>query len=181
MKIKVLELVKGCMPHIIEKGDWIDLVTKEEVSLKCPQACKMHIRRSKNKLVETEERTRDVVFDSTIIGLGVCIEVPKGCESVVLLRSSSFKKFGIMVVNSEGVIDQSYCGDTDEWKLPVIATREVTIPKGTRIAQFRVQPSQMATPWQKIKWLFSSKPKLIKVTSLNNKARGGFGSTDTNK
>lgn len=71
----------------------------------------------------------------------------------------------------------SYNSDKDEWKLAVIATRKVTIPKGTRIAQFRVQLSQKATWWQKIKWLFSSSIKLEKVDSLDNEERGGFGST----
>lgn len=69
----------------------------------------------------------------------------------------------------------SYCGDEDEWKMPVVATRQITIPKGTRIAQFRVQLSQMASPMQKLKWLFTGAPKLVKVDSLNNKNREGFG------
>lgn len=74
----------------------------------------------------------------------------------------------------------SYCGNEDEWKMPVLATRDVTIPKGTRIAQFKVQLSQKATWWQKLKWLFSSSIKIEKVASLDNPVRGGFGSTGTN-
>jgi dUTPase len=58
-----------------------------------------------------------------------------------------------------------------------MATRAVTIPKGTRIVQFRVQLSQKATVWQKIKWLFSGPIKIKKVDSLDNPTRGGFGST----
>jgi dUTP pyrophosphatase len=77
-------------------------------------------------------------------------------------------------------VDCTYRGENDEWRFPVIATKDITIPKGTRIAQFRVQLSQKATVWQKIKWLFSSKPKLVKVTSLGDKSRGGFGSTGIN-
>ena len=71
----------------------------------------------------------------------------------------------------------SYNGDNDEWKFPAIAIRETTIEKGTRICQFRIQLSQKATFWQKLKWLFSSRVKLVEVDSLNNKSRGGFGST----
>lgn len=74
----------------------------------------------------------------------------------------------------------SYCGEEDEWKMPVMATREVTIPKGTRIAQFRVQLSQKATWWQKLKWLFNSSVKIEQVDSLGNPSRSGFGSTGTN-
>lgn len=73
----------------------------------------------------------------------------------------------------------SYNSDKDEWKMPVVATRKITIPQGTRICQFRIQLSQKATIWQKIKWLFSKKAKLEQVFSLENEERGGFGSTGT--
>jgi hypothetical protein len=73
------------------------------------------------------------------------------------------------------VIDNSYSSDEDVWMFPAAATRAVTIPKGTRICQFRVQLSQKATRWQKIKWLFSGKPKLKPVDKLNNPKRGGLG------
>ena len=53
----------------------------------------------------------------------------------------------------------------------------VSIKKGDRICQFRIQLSQKATFWQKLKWLFSSGIELVEVDSLNNKSRGGFGST----
>ena len=76
-----------------------------------------------------------------------------------------------------GIIDRTYASDKDEWKLPVVATRDVTIPKGTRIAQFRVTLSQKANVLQKLKWLFSSGVKLKAVASLNNPERSGFGST----
>ena len=69
----------------------------------------------------------------------------------------------------------SFAGDKDEWKLPVVATRSVTIPKGTRIAQFRIQLKQQATCWQKLCWLFSSKVKLKQVDHLDSPSRGGIG------
>ena len=69
----------------------------------------------------------------------------------------------------------SYSSYKDEWKLPVVATRKITIPKGTRIAQFRLVPSQKATMWQKLQWLFSNGTKLKKVEYLNNPERKGLG------
>ena len=81
-------------------------------------------------------------------------------------------------IKSPQVNIMSYCSDKDEWKFPALATRKVTIPKGTRIAQFKIQLSQKATVGQKIKWLFSDKIELVKVNSLDNPERGGFGSTD---
>lgn len=113
----------------------------------------------------------------TYIPLGVAMKLPKGYEAVVLPRSSTPKKFGIMYGNSMGVIDNSYCGNKDEWKFPAVAIRPTSIDKGTRICQFRVQLSQKATTWQKIKWLFTSGVKLVEVDDLGNDNRGGFGST----
>lgn len=36
--------------------------------------------------------------------------------------------------NSMGVVDESYCGDEDEWKMPVYATRDCRIEANDRIA-----------------------------------------------
>ena len=179
MTIKVLEKVKGCSPVIFAQGDWFDLCVATDVKLKAPEAHKMHIR-NKSKENVPEVRTREVDFDYTLINLGVCIEVPKGFEAILAPRSSTFKRYGLLQTNSIGVIDNSYSSDEDVWMFPAVATRAVTIPKGTRICQFRIQLSQKATRWQKIKWLFSGKPKLKPVTELHNPVRGGIGSTGTN-
>ena len=82
-----------------------------------------------------------------------------------------------MCANSEGVIDNSYCGDEDEWRFPAIAFRDTTINKGERICQFRIQLSQKATIWQKLRWLFSNKIELVSVDKLESINRGGFGTT----
>lgn len=173
MKIKIKETTEGCMPEIIKVGDWIDLKVAEDYTLKCPHAKMLH--KQKKKEEENTERYRDVVFNYTLLDLGVVIEMPKGYEGVLLPRSSTFKKWGIMQVNSVGLIDNQYKGPNDIWKMPVMATRTVTIPKGTPIAQFKVQLSQKATIWQKIKWLFSSKVELVKVDEVTNEDRKGIG------
>ena len=175
MEIKVYQKEWGCLPEIIDKGDWVDLKLAEDVKLKGPYS---KVLRRKTKDGEVIERYRDVVFDSTIASLGVCVEVPKGYECIVVPRSSTFKKWGVIQSNSLGVIDQTYSSDEDVWGMPIVALRATTIPKGTRIAQFRVQLSQKATMWQKIKWLFTSSIKIRQVASLDNEKRGGFGSTD---
>ena len=173
MTIKVLEKTPGCFPAEFEQGDWIDLVTATDITLKAPQAHKMHIR---NKGKENAEiRTRDVDFDFTLIPLGVAMALPKGMEAHIVPRSSTFKRYGLLQTNSKGIVDWSYSGDKDEWKFPVIATRNIIIPKGTRVCQFRIQLSQKASVWQKLRWLFSSGVKLKQVSSLTNPNRGGFG------
>lgn len=173
MTIKILEKIKGCMPEIIDNGEWIDLKLAEDVTLPSPYANTLHKYKKDNAV----DRTRDLKFYAVLASLGICVQMPKGFEALIVPRSSSFKKYGILQVNSVGIIDNSYCSDKDMWGFYMLGTREVTIPKGTRIAQFRIQLSQKATVWQKIKWLLSPSIKLQKVSSLSNKQRGGFGST----
>lgn len=173
MKIKIKEITPGCMPEIIKVGDWIDLCTAEDYTFKCPHAKMLHKHKKGNEAII--ERSRDVIFDYQLLSLGVVIEMPKGYEATALPRSSTYKKWGILLANSQGVIDQQYCGPNDVWRFPALATRNITIPKGTPIAQFRIQLSQKATMWQKIKWFFSSGVKLVKVDEMNNENRGGIG------
>lgn len=175
MEIKILEKTQGCLPEIINVGDWIDLCTAEDITLRVPHAKMLH--KKKNTEENNTERFRDVVFTYTLIDLGVAMQLPEGFEAILAPRSSTFKKYGILQTNGIGIIDESYCGDEDIWKMPVLATRNITLPKGTRIAQFRIQLSQKATVKQKLKWLLSKGIKLKPVTSLSNKVRGGFGST----
>ena len=177
MTIKVLEKVEGCMPQIIDKGDWIDLYTAEDIVLKAPYAKTLHIVKKDDN---STEKLRDVIFDSALVSLGVAMKLPKGFEAIVVPRSSTFKKYGIIQSNMVGVIDSSYCGNNDIWMFPATAIKEVTIPKGTRLCQFRIQLSQKATVWQKLKWLLSNGIKLKKVDCLDNIDREGFGSTGTN-
>ena len=173
-KIKVKRINKNIpLPEVIEKGDWIDLRAAETVHLNAPQAGTL----KRHTVDGVEVSHRDVTFDSKLIGLGVAMQLPKGLEAVALSRSSSFKNFGVILANSEGVIDQPYCGDNDEWRFNAIALRDTTINEGDRICQFRVQLSQKATMWQKIKWLLSSGIEIVEVDELDNPDREGIGST----
>lgn len=122
----------------ISKGDWIDLRAAERVEMKAGEY--------------------------RLIRLGVGMILPDGYEAHILPRSSTPSKFGIMIANSMGVIDNSYSGDGDEWKCPAYAIRDTVIEKGDRIAQFRIMKNQ---------------PRLIfdTVSRLKDKNRGGIGST----
>lgn len=173
LKIKIKELTEGCFPQILECGEWVDLRLAETVHLMPSQAGTLKKRQEQLQTLSY----RSVTSEVTYLPLGVAMELPKGFEAIILPRSSTPKKLGIVCANSEGVIDNSYNGDNDEWKLPAIAIRETTIEEGTRICQFRIQLSQKATFWQKLKWFFSSGVELVEVDSLNNEARGGFGSS----
>ena len=128
------------VPERIRQGDWIDLRSAETVELKAG-----------------EDR---------IISLGISMELPDGFEAHIVPRSSTFKKWGILLVNSVGIIDNSYRGDDDVWGFHALAMRDTVIEKGDRICQFR---------------LFHKQPKVwFDITKLlGNKNRGGFGSTGT--
>lgn len=174
MKIKVKEIVKGSAPVVMEQGDWFDLKVANNVSFKAPHATTLKRKRPKN---EEETSFRTVNFDFKLINLGFAMQLPDGYEAVVVPRSSLFKKLGLIQANSMGVIDNSYCGNNDEWKFPAIGFKNITIEKGTRICQVKIQLSQRATIWQKIKWLFDSKIEFEIVEDLESENRGGFGST----
>ena len=64
--------------------------------------------------------------------------------------------------------------------MPVISFANTTINKRDRICQFKIQLSQKATMWQKIKWLISSGIKEEEVEALGDNNRGGFCSTGVN-
>lgn len=126
------------LTYVDGKSDWIDLRASEEVELKAGEF--------------------------KLIPLGVAMELPKGYEAHLVPRSSTFKNYGILQTNSCGIIDCSYCGDEDMWRMPVYATRDTMIHQNDRICQFRIVENQ---------------PKITfdEVESLGNADRGGFGST----
>lgn len=174
LKIKVKKFDKyGILPTIINKGEWIDLRSRGVVKFCAPQAGTL----KKHKIGDKEVSHRDVTFDFQYIPLGIAMKLPKGFEAHVLPRSSTFKNFGITMANSQGIIDNSYSGNSDEWAFPAIAYKDTLITDSQRICQFRIQLSQKATFWQKLKWFLSSGIKIIEVESLDGTNRGGFGST----
>ena len=99
-----------------------------------------------------------------LIPLGIAMKLPKGYEAHVYPRSSTFKNYKILQVNSVGIIDCSYCGDNDEWKFPAYATEDTHIGKNDRICQFRIVKNQ-------------PKIKFNIVEKLLGKDREGFGSS----
>lgn len=123
-----------------EKGDLVDLRAAEDIEMK--------------------------KGEFKLIPLGVAMKLPEGYKANVYPRSSTYKKYGIIMANSVGQIDESYCGDDDQWMFPAIAMRDTKIPKNDRICQFEIVEKQ---------------PEMyfIEVDHLEDKNRGGFGSTGT--
>ena len=136
IKIKYVTDIKPI--DVADKGDWIDLRA--------------------GKTVELEP------FEYAQIPLGVCMQIPKGYTAIIAPRSSTYKKWGIIQVNSIGVVDESYNGDNDQWCLPVVALRTTKIYKNDRICQFRLIKKTESIDF-------------TRVNHLGNPNRGGFGST----
>ena len=126
------------LTYIGGKSDWIDLRSAEDVVLK--------------------------KGEFKLIPLGIAMELPEGYEAHVVPRSSTYKNFGVIQTNHMGVIDESYCGDNDQWFMPVIAMRDTEIHVNDRICQFRIMEHQ---------------PELVfeETGVLGHADRGGHGST----
>lgn len=138
IKIKYFSEEIEKLTYIAGKSDWIDLRAAQEVELKAGEF--------------------------RLIPLGIAMELPKGYEAHVIPRSSTFKNFGILQTNSMGLIDESYCGDNDQWFFPALAMRDTVIHVNDRICQFRIMKHQ---------------PELsfAETEKLTGEDRGGFGST----
>ena len=169
MKIQVKLFDENCKITKFNQGDWFDLKVRSNVDLCQPQAG-IQYQQEGNKF-------RDVTFTKAILPLGIAMKLPEGFEAILAPRSSTPSKFKLMIPNSFGVIDNSYSGNNDEWKLVCTTMKKATIHRGDRVCQFRIQPSQKATVWQKLKWLFSNGIELVEVDNLEGPDRGGFGST----
>ena len=126
------------LTYIDGKSDWIDLRAAENVTLK--------------------------KGEFKLINLGISMELPKGYEAVIVPRSSTYKNFGIIQTNHMGVIDESYCGDNDQWFFPAYALRDTVIHINDRICQFRIMEHQPAISF-------------IETDRLGHEDRGGHGST----
>ena len=113
------------------------------------------------RAAETVEMTAG---EHRLISLGVSMKLPDGYEAHVAPRSSTFKNWGILMTNSVGVIDNSYSGTKDIWKFSAYATRDTRIEVNDRICQFRIIEKMPSITFEE-------------VESLDDKDRGGFGST----
>lgn len=102
--------------------------------------------------------------DFALIDLGVSMRLPEGYEAHIAPRSSTFKHWGIFQTNSVGVIDNSFSGTNDVWKMPCFFTRDTVIEPNDRICQFRIIKKMEPVSF-------------TEVTELNNTNRGGFGSS----
>ena len=138
IKIKYLSNKIEKLRYIDGKSDWIDLRAAEDIVMK--------------------------KGEFKLIPLGIAMELSKGYEAHIVPRSSTFKNYGIIQTNHMGIIDETYCGDNDQWFMGAYALRDTEIHVNDRICQFRIMEHQPAITFQE-------------VDILGNHDRGGHGST----
>lgn len=141
LRIKYLSDKIEKLRYIDGKSDWIDLRAAEDISLSAGEF--------------------------RLIPLGVAIALPQGYEAHIVPRSSTYKNFGIIQTNHMGVVDESYCGNGDQWYMPAYALRDTEIKANDRVCQFRIMKHQPAIEFEE-------------CDDLGAPDRGGIGSTGRN-
>lgn len=136
--IKYFDTLMPFVQLVHDKSDWIDLRSARDIEYKAG--------------------------DFFLVPLGIAMNLPKGYEAHVVPRSSTFKNYGILQTNGQAVIDESYCGNNDQWFMPCYATKDGLIEKYDRICQFRIMKKMEPVTFNK-------------VDKLESPDRGGHGST----
>ncbi len=93
------------------------------------------------------------------------VEVPEWYVLQICPRSSTYKKHGLIQVNSVGIIDSDYCGENDTIKFAYMnISKDIQkIEAGTRIGQWVLMPILKA--------------EFEVVSQMWKTDRGGFGTT----
>lgn len=93
--------------------------------------------------------------------LGFAMRLPDGFKANLKPRSSTPDKIECIQANSVGLIDQTYCGNSDEWMQEFYAQEDTYLIRYERIGQFTVEQVH--------------KFSLVEVDDLKGTNRGGFG------
>lgn len=156
VKIKLLD--GGIMPTKAHKDDaaW-DCYAGEDVTIP-------------NSVARDSAETQ-----AKLIGLGFCMELPKGYHAEIVPRSSIGLKTTLRQPNSVGIIDSGYRGEVkvmyelNDFSKIALTTDSCryTVRKGERICQMLI--------------VKDPEVKLVQVDELSDSTRGtgGFGSTGT--
>ena len=100
-----------------------------------------------------------------LVPTGIALACPGGHYLALSPRSSLFKNFGLIMVNSPGIVDADYCGDEDELLLSLLNLSDTLaeIRKGDRLAKGVFQRY--------------TRVRFEEVEDMMAVSRGGYGST----
>lgn len=137
IKIKYFDRPDYTQPRLqkITKGDWIDCYASKDVFVPTNTA--------------------------TLIPLGFAMQLPENYEAHMVSRSSTYKNWKILQTNAHAVIDNSLCGDNDEWLFAAISLdpNGSLIRKGDRICQFRIIEKMPAITFEEVEKIRKSRPR----------------------
>ena len=135
----------------------VNIRSEQKLNYETPGACAFDFKANQDYSIPAGE--------VCMIETGTAIDTPEWYMLMLAPRSSTYKKKGLILVNSVGILDNDYCGDEDTAKFMYLnMTKEtVQIEKWDRIGQ---------GIFVKI-----AKADFQYVESLGNKNRGWFGTT----
>lgn len=99
------------------------------------------------------------------VPMNINISMPEDCMILMAPRSSLFKKKKLILVNSVGIFDQDFVGNSDEYiaQFYNMGDEDIEIKTNERLAQ--------------LIFVKIAKPELVEVEDMESDSRGGIGST----
>lgn len=165
MDVKIRKIRENSILPEAHNGNWCDAYVSKIGTVSPDEGGRYNY----DEVVWYDENKHDTIHyvkdDVVIVQLGFALQLPPNHELHLLPRSSTFKNTGLLLTNSMGIGDTSYCGETDEYSCMFFATRAGEVSIGQRIVQIRIEESM------------GDKFNFVEVEKLGNPDRGGFGST----
>ena len=165
LDVKIRKIRENSILPEAHNGNWMDAYVSKIGTVSPDEGGRYNY----NEVVWYDENKHDTIHyvkdDVVIVQLGFALQLPPNHELHLLPRSSTFKKTGLLLTNSMGIGDTSYCGNGDEFSAMFFATRAGEVSIGQRIVQIRIEESM------------GNKFEFVEVEDLGNPDRKGFGST----
>ena len=163
--VKIRKIRENSILPEAHNGNWMDAYVSKIGTVSPDEGGRYNY----NEVVWYDENKHDTIHyvkdDVVIVKLGFALQLPPNHELHLLPRSSTFKNTGLLLTNSMGIGDTSYCGNKDEYSCMFFATRAGEVSIGQRIVQIKIEESM------------GNKFEFVEVEDLGNPDRGGFGST----
>lgn len=165
LDVKIRKIRENSILPVAHNGNWMDCYISKIGTVSPDEGGRYNY----NEVVWYDENKHDTIHyvkdDVVIVQLGFALQLPPNHELHLLPRSSTFKNTGLLLTNSMGIGDTSYCGNKDEYSAMFFATRAGEVSIGQRIVQIRIEEDM------------GNKFEFVEVEDLGNPDRGGFGST----
>lgn len=165
MDVKIRKIRENAILPKAHMGNWLDTYVSKIGTVSPDEGGRYNY----DEVVWYDENKHDTIHyvkdDVVIVKLGFALQLPPNHELHLLPRSSTFKNTGLLLTNSMGIGDTSFCGETDEYSAMFFATRAGEVSIGQRIVQIRIEESM------------GDKFAFVEVDHLGNPDRGSYGST----